>query len=234
MTLWDKRACRRAFCLGITLGMIAGMFGVSQVAQAQSCISTDKQLQSTEVANQDLHIGVRTNLNFASANSDCSRISAVGVINVNETGLVEWGWILGYSAPACGGNYYSSPTLFLAWQNPGQQYRCRIAFGNTSGYYTVEASDLNQNTWWNVYKAGSQVDKVDMDFHRGNIFLLTERHNPNDSGYGDFQSLKKALTSTSSFNSFTNPGVLADLDDAYKFCKVSDTQVKHIANGATC
>lgn len=222
----------------LLLGVLVGagvIWPLNAGAQpSRECRNFDKQIRSGEGVHHDLHTGVRSDVTFASASDDCVRVSTIGVINANETGYVEWGWVLGYSGIPCGDNYYSSPTLFLAWKNPGGGDRCTVHFGNASGSFVLQASDLNQNTYWDFFKSGTNIDQANMDFHRGTNFLLTERTNANDPGYGNFDSLRKSLTSGSSFQVFTSPGVQADLDDGYKFCKVSDTHVKHIANASSC
>jgi hypothetical protein len=220
---------------GAVLGFLMVFPLIAHAAPPKSCRTVEKKIQSKEGVHSGLHIGVKSNLNFGSPNNDCVRVSTIGIISVNQTGFVEWGWVLGYDGAPCGDNYHSTPTLFVSWQNSGGAVNCTVHFGNASQYFTVEASDLNQDNVWKFFKAGTQIDSKNMVFHRGDNFLLTERNNNSDSGFGDFQALKKALTSGGgSFTNFTSPGLQADLDDGYKFCKVSDTHVKHIANAASC
>jgi hypothetical protein len=95
-------------------------------------------------------------------------------------------------------------------------------------------SDLNENNWWNYYKSGSEIGQVNMVFHKGNSFMLTERNNSNDNGFGAFHALNKAVSGGGGFFAFSNPVMSADTDDAYKFCKKSDTSVEHIADSAIC
>lgn len=184
------------FVIGALLG---AMFPLVAFAQPPtSCREFEKQLQSYESANTDSHTGVKTNLSFASPSDDCVRVSTIGMVSINESGYVEWGWVLGYDGGPCGDNYHSSPTLFIMWP-------------------------------------GTEIDTKSMVFHKGNNFLLTERNSSGDPGFGNFLTLKKALESGGgSFQDFTNPAVKFDADDGYKFCKVSDTNVKHIENSATC
>ena len=224
-----------ALVSGLFIGIVAAHTLAAAAQPGTGCRTFEKKIQSKENASTSTHTGVKTSMKFGSASNPCVRVSTIGVISVNETGFVEWGWVLGYSGTPCGDSYHTTPTLFFSWQNSGGTINCRVHFGNTPDFFTVEVSDVNENNWWNYYKAGTEIGQVNMVFHKGNLFMLTERNSSNDSGFGAFHALNKTVEGGGGgFSNFTNPALWFDQDDGYKWCKKSNTAVEHIDNAATC
>jgi hypothetical protein len=172
--------------------------------------------QNTQLGN---HQGVKATMNVAAANNDCSRVSSILVVS-GSSGLVEWGWVLGYTyARSVGGacdttTYHSAPTQFVVYRPINGSNHC-LFFGTIStGTRTFTLKDQDQDTVWEAGAGGTNYGSIDLNFDRGSLRTNGERHSGMDSAFADFTTLQFQVSGSTVWNDFTAITQVEDNDPA--------------------
>ncbi len=181
----------------------------------------------------------------SAANNDCVRVSSLLIVS-GSSGLVEWGWVLGYEYSRSQGGacdtttYHSSPTLFVVYRPINGSLHCRIYGTISTGTRTFSLKDQYQDTVWELGSAGSNVDTVDLNFDRGTLRTNGERHSGSDSAYADFASLQFQVSGSTTWNDFSAIKQVEDNDPAvtgygdYNCIKVSTTHQQVAKQTRSC
>lgn len=224
----------RALVASVTIGILGASVLRASASPPESCISPKKNVEATQHTQGGNHQGVKADTWFASANNDCDRVTSLAVFN--GSGLVEWGWTLGWMPGACGDVYVTSPTTFYTWQPIGGSFHCARVAGNGQGtFFTLMLKDENSDTTWSVSKDGTQVGTLNVNFDRGTLLTNAERHSTGDSAFAHFKNLKFQVAGSSTFNDFSALQLYCDTDDAYEFSKTSNTEHKvQAGSGSGC
>lgn len=218
----------------------AALFGRMALASAApdvpvTCINYRHNIEGTNNYKHQYDKAVKSRM-WQANKQYCMRVSSIAVANGN--GSVEFGWVLGYQ-PAAGnaykgfgacadGNYFNTPELFVVWVPKDGRYHCED-FGSLAldSYGTFAVTNTNLNDWWGIFYGSTHERNVHVNFVRGWALTNGERHNNNDTAYGNFTHLKyQYVGGGSSWHPFNSSVKYYDDDSAYRWCKYSDTHTK--------
>jgi hypothetical protein len=232
----------------IALAIVAWPAASISLAQPpQNCdagwfISYVTATQNTQIGN---HQGVKSDMAVSAANNDCVRVSSELIIS-GSSGLVEWGWVLGYEySRSLGGacdttTYHSSPTQFLVYRPINGSLHCALYSTIPTGTRTFSLKDDNSDTVWTFGSGGSTIGNVDLNFDRGSLRTNGERHSGLDSAYADFTNLQFQVSGSTTWFSFSFIQQVEDNDPAqqgygdYNCVKVSSTHQQVTKQPRTC
>jgi hypothetical protein len=249
------RVLRRLTLLTLATSVIlASQIIISAVADAHPAINCDSQnayYKSTVEATQDTqrgnHQGVKSASMWVGASSnDCSRISSLGVTTASGGGLVEWGWNLGWLwDTAIGGScdassYQSTPTRFIVWRPRGGASHCHTEGSLAESVYrgfTIKDSD--SDTVWSYDFEGDQYGTVNVDFDRGLLFTMGERHDTTDSAQANFDVLSFQVAGSTTWYAFSDIVQRADSDPSqgstnFNCIKAASNNMKVKSDPRTC
>lgn len=148
----------------------------------------------------------------------------MGVLS-SGNGFVEWGWILGYSS--CDGKYYSNPRTFTWWKPNNGASDCRVlGSAAQSTWYDLSIADGNSDTVWLAKREGNTVDTINVNFDRGDLYVMGERDCTCDSAYADFKMLDFQVAGSNAWHDWLDPDLLFDNDPAYHWHQVTVRHVK--------
>jgi hypothetical protein len=141
-----------------------------------------------------------------------------------QSGIVEWGWALGYLwgpplGPCPSTTYHTTPIKFLFYQaEAGGAPHCTLWGGADAGTYrTFSVADANADTVWQFNYMGSGIGTIDLDFSRGTLRTNSERHDDSDTSFADFDSLKFQVSGLSGWFDFASLKQYADTDPVAGF-----------------
>lgn len=188
--------------------------------------------QSTQSGN---HQGVKSDLWVGTSANDCTRVTSLAI--KSASGIVEWGWWLGYQkGPNDGGicpstTYTTSPRQFLVYRPINGSNHCQLfASIPASQFRGFSLKDHDSDTVWSFGSGGNNVGTVDLNFDRGSLLTNGERHAGTDSAYADFTSLQFQVAGSTVWYNFTAIKQVEDNDPAqsgfgnYNCIKVSNTR----------
>lgn len=102
------------------------------------------------------------------------RVSSIAVLR--GSGVVEWGWVLGYlpsngnlytGSDACDGDYFTLPYSFVVWVPIGGGYHCReLTVSAGDNFFPLSLKDTDLDSIWHVYKLGTEYATVNVNFSR--------------------------------------------------------------------
>jgi hypothetical protein len=179
---------------------------------------------------------VKSDLWVGTSANDCTRVTSLAIKSVGS-GIVEWGWWLGYQlGPNDGGYcpstvYATSPRQFVFYRPINGANHCQLYSSVSASQFRVfSLKDDNSDTVWSFGSGGVNVDTVDLNFDRGNLLTNGERHAGSDSAYADFTSLQFQVAGSTVWNNFTAIKQVEDSDPAqsgygnYNCIRVSNTR----------
>jgi hypothetical protein len=148
--------------------------------------------QNTQSGN---HQGVKSDVWVGRSANDCTRVTSLVIRS--GTGIVEWGWWLGYQlGPNDGGicpstTYTTSPRQFLVYRPIGGSTHCHL-FAALPAYQArvFSLKDDNADAVWSFGSGGANVGTVALNFDRGELLTNAERHSGTDSAWANFASLQ--------------------------------------------
>ena len=151
--------------------------------------------------------GVKSNmwLGYAGDSNDCHHVSSILIQQVGS-GLVEFGWVVGFDstsdgyngAGACQNTYDSQPRVFLVWRPIYGTYSCRDFGEAFPGQFDVMwIHDTNLNNVWDAdFIASPSIGTASVNFSVGEPITNGERHDPtNDTAHAEFKSLSQQYAS---------------------------------------
>lgn len=139
--------------------------------------------------------GTRSKVWIPPKKTRCQRIGSIYVYSKSESGLFEFGYVVGYFS--CSRQTYHRPRLFYYARSNRGGSSCYV-FGRLPKprqFDTLTGSDKNGNTVWGAYFNGHQLqpDGVDLDFKRGKSLVAVERATRRDSSKAKFNKIRKYL-----------------------------------------
>ena len=214
--------------------------GAATSQPSTSCYNAHVGVEGTSDGPGGHKSGMKANVWFAAWNSknnggDCFRISSIAVLRGNDG--VEWGWVLGYhpkggnvltGPSACDGDYFKAPESFIAWFPTGGSYHCRDLFASSpSMFFPLSLKDTNTDTIWHVYKSGTDVATINVNFRMGLVVTNGERHNLSiDTAFSHFKDLQQQYAGSSAFIDFSGSVEFFDNDPDFYWNEINSTSTK--------
>jgi hypothetical protein len=195
---------------------------------------------TTHASDTNARGGIKTDMHIGDG-EQCSRVSTIAVEH-GSTGVVEWGWTLGwsykadnvYTGPgACDDNYYGTdPIVFLVWVPDGGAYHCRevvIVSPNQTSMFAIH--DGNGDTiWTGDYKDEGGIVTANLNFHGGGLVTNGEVHKLTDEGHAEFSNLQyEDNDGSGTYHDFPNSYNFSDSNPNFHWVRDSDkhTEVDH-------